>query len=79
MAVWRQDATEEKGLVTVREHMEDPLFLRHILKSLHAEEQFASGKWRIWQVTMTIPTLLCDDKAVMIEADSQYQHVQITE
>lgn len=47
VAVQRQDATEEKGLVTVREQMEDPLFLRHILKSLHAEEQFASGKWRI--------------------------------
>lgn len=58
--------------------MEDPLFLRHILKSLHAEEPFASGKWGIWQVTMTIPALLCDDKEVMIEADGQYQHVQIT-
>lgn len=78
MAVRRQNATEEKGLVTAREHMEDPLFLRHILKSLHAEEQFASGKWRIWQVTMTIAALLCDDKEVMIEGDTQYHHAQIT-
>lgn len=77
MAAWRQDATEEEGLVTVREHTEDLLFLRHILKSLHAEEQFASRKWRIWQVTVTIPTLFCSDKEVMIEADTQYQHVQI--